>query len=286
MAVAAVPRPWTPVAEKGGTVSVWGREYAFASNSLPVQVSSLRQELLAGPIRVVCADRNGHPVEWTKHGSWTHEANAESVTVCGFDEAQEVTADAVTHIEYDGMMEVSLALVPGPKGSHASIGRAWLEIPLKPELVKYYQYYPFPWGKCENAGGVKGPKSWPFLASVWLGDEEKGFCWFCESERGFVEGGREPDCRSRAGRRRDPSADTPGRRRGRAPAHLGVRAGGDAGQAVRPEVERQPRAARAADGGRHHDQASGDVVDGPAGVSERGRRGIDCAGVSRSASWA
>ena len=185
--VAAVPRPWTPVAEKDGTVSVWGRAYAFASNSLPVRVSSLGQELLAGPIRVVCADRSGRPVEWTKHGSWTHEANAESVTVCGFDEAQEVTADAVTRIEYDGMMEVSLALVPGPKGSHAGIGRAWLEIPLRPELVKYFQYYPFPWGKCENAGGVKGPKAWPFLASVWLGDEEKGFCWFCESERGFVE---------------------------------------------------------------------------------------------------
>ncbi len=35
----------------------------------------------------------------------------------------------------------------------------------------------------DASGGVKGTKVWPFLASVWLGDEKAGFCWFCESER-------------------------------------------------------------------------------------------------------
>ena len=183
---AAVPRPWTPMAAKDGRVSVWGRDYAFASNALPVSVTSLGRELLAGPVRVVCADKDGKPVAWTKHGSFVLEAGAESVTVCGWSESPCVTVDAVTRIEYDGMMEVSLALVPGSASHVAKLTQAWLEIPLRPELVRYYQYYPFPWGKCENAGVVKDAKAWPFLASVWLGDEKAGFCWFCESERGFA----------------------------------------------------------------------------------------------------
>ena len=184
--LAAVPRPWTPMAVEDGKVSVWGRDYAFASNALPVSVKSLGRELLAGQLRVVCADKDGKPIAWTKHGSWVHEVGEKSVTVCGWSESPTVTVDAVTRIEYDGMMEVSLALVPGPARHRNVIAQAWLEIPLKPELVKYYQYYPFPWGKCENAGGVKEPKAWPFLASVWLGDEKAGFCWFCESEREFA----------------------------------------------------------------------------------------------------
>ena len=184
--LAAVPRPWTPMTATDGKISVWGRDYTFASNALPVSVTSLGRELLAGPVRVVCADADGKPVAWTKHGSWTHEADEKAVTVCGFDESPLVTVDAVTRIEYDGMMEVSLALVPGPQRNRAKLSKAWLEIPLKPELVRYYQYYPFPWGKCENAGGVKEAKAWPFLASVWLGDEKAGFCWFCESERAFA----------------------------------------------------------------------------------------------------
>lgn len=183
---AAVPRPWTPVTVSDGRVGVWGREYAFASNALPVGVASLGRELLAGPVRVVCADKDGKAVVWTKHGSWVHAADGESATVCGWSESPSVTVDAVTRIEYDGMMEVSLALVPGSSGHKSQLTQVWLEIPLKPGLVKYYQYYPFPWGKCENAGGVKGPKAWPFLASVWLGDEKSGFCWFCESERNFA----------------------------------------------------------------------------------------------------
>lgn len=182
----AVPRPWTPVKADDGRISVCGREYTFASNALPVSVKSLGRQLLSAPIRVVATDGDGKDVVWTKHGSWVHERTDESATVCGWSESAEITVDTVTRIDYDGMMEVSFAVVPGPKRQRASVSRLWLEIPLEAARTRYYQYYPFPWGKCENAGAVKTAKIWPFLASVWLGDEQAGFCWFCESERGFA----------------------------------------------------------------------------------------------------
>lgn len=182
----AVPRPWSPLKVAGGTVSAWGRDYTFASNALPVSVTSLGRELLAGPIRLVCADKNGQPIAWTKHGSWVHEAGEASVTVCGWSESPTVTVDAVTRIDFDGMMEVSLALVPGPRAGRTAVTQAWLEIPFRPEVAKYYQYFPFTRGQLENAGAVGSGKVWPFYPSMWLGDEKAGFCWFCESLRGFA----------------------------------------------------------------------------------------------------
>ena len=62
LAAGAVPAPWTPVTAKDGVVSVWGREYAFASNALPVGVKTAGRETLAGPMRIVCADEKGNEI--------------------------------------------------------------------------------------------------------------------------------------------------------------------------------------------------------------------------------
>ena len=45
----AVPAPWTAPVEKDGRVSVWGRDYAYASNALPVTVTAQGSDLLAVP---------------------------------------------------------------------------------------------------------------------------------------------------------------------------------------------------------------------------------------------
>ena len=180
--LAAIPRPWTPVTAEAGKVGVWGRTYAFASNALPVGVTSLGRELLAGPVRIVCADRKGRPVDWRKAGSWTLAHDEASATVCGWQEAPEVAADVSARIEYDGLMTVSLALVPGPQGTACTLSRAWLEIPLRPDCATLYNVSPASWSKLDNVGGVKGPMAWPFRCSVWLGDERAGLCWFCESD--------------------------------------------------------------------------------------------------------
>ena len=180
--MAAVPSPWTPVEAKDGVVSVWGREYAFASNALPVGMKSGGRDLLAGPMRIVCADTNGNPIAWKKGGSWVQEQDDESATVCAWQEAVEIAADATARVEFDGMIKVTLAIVSGPKFREGSISKAWLEIPLKPESATLYVFSPMKWGLVNNTGGVTGPMAWPFRCSVWLGDEKAGLCWFCESD--------------------------------------------------------------------------------------------------------
>jgi len=184
----AVPRPWTPVTVSGTDVSVWGRTYSFASNALPVGVKALGSELLAAPVRVVVDDAEGKPVSWKKGGSWVQERDAESATVCAWQEAETVTADATHRIEFDGLSKVSLALVPGPKSNLSKVRRAWLEIPLRPERATLYVVSPASWTKLDNVGAVKGPLKWPFRCSVWVGDEKAGYCWFCESDENLAQG--------------------------------------------------------------------------------------------------
>ncbi len=184
---AAVPSPWTPVKASDGCVSVWGRDYGFASNALPARVKALGRDLLAAPVRIVCTDTDGKAVDWKKGGSWVEMSDAESATVCAWQEADALAVDATYRVEFDGMMKVSLVLVPGPKAPQGRACRAWLEIPLRPERAKLYVFSPASWEKFSNAGGVKGPMRWPFRCSVWLGDDEAGLCWFCESDEGLPQ---------------------------------------------------------------------------------------------------
>ena len=83
------------------------------------------------------------------------------------------------------MAKISLALVPGPKGNRRDFSRAWLEIPLVPARATLFNYSPASWSKLENTGAVAGPLAWPFRCAVWLGDEDVGLCWFCESDEAF-----------------------------------------------------------------------------------------------------
>ena len=185
----AVPTPWSSVEAKDGVVAVWGREYAFASNALPVGMKSGGRDILAGPMRIVCADADGSEVVWKKGGSWVHEHDEESATVCAWQEAEGIAADATVRIEFDGMAKVSLALVPGANDQGrpmlCSVSRAWLEIPLAPGVATLYHYSPANWNRLTNTGRLVGPMTWPFLCSVWLGNESAGLCWFCESAENF-----------------------------------------------------------------------------------------------------
>lgn len=184
----AVPHPWTPVKVAQETVSVWGREYSFASNALPVSVKALGGDLLAGPMRLICEDVAGSRIVWKKGGSWVQAQDEESATVCAWQEAETAAADATVRVEFDGMAKVSLAVVPGPKSNRGKIAKAWLEIPFRPNCATLYVVSPASWTKLDNVGGVKGPLNWPFRCSVWLGNEKAGLCWFCESDRNLAKG--------------------------------------------------------------------------------------------------
>lgn len=172
-----------PVKVSDDSVSVWGRTYSFASNALPVRIVAQGRDLLAAPVRVICADSNGTAFAWTKAGSWVQSADGASATVCGWQSVPDVFVNATARIEFDGMAKVSLSVTPGKNHSGLkNLSKVWLEMPLKKEMATLFNYSPSSWGKLANVGGVKGPMAWPFRCSVRLGNEDVGLCWFCESD--------------------------------------------------------------------------------------------------------
>jgi len=183
---AAVPQPWTPVTASGTTVSVWGRDYGFGEQAMPASIVATGDELLAGPIRICAAGTNGAEAVWTRGGSWVEKKSDESVTVCAWQESPVVIADVIATVEYDGMMKVTVTALPQRDQPVFSVSKVWVEIPLKPAFATLRATFPRFWGNVDNAGGVHKAMAWPFKSSVWIGNEEKGLNWFCESDEAFA----------------------------------------------------------------------------------------------------
>lgn len=186
--VSDVPAPWTPVtvkADKTGTeVGVWGRTYRFAQGALLAGLEAGGHELLAAPMRLVC-EADGQPVVWTKGGHWALDADCAQASVCGWQSNGDLTVNTSTRIEYDGMALIGLTVMPQAKRA-VKLGRLWLEIPLKRELVGLYHFYPGKWGGAANSGAAPAAgMTLPFKPFVWLGNEARGLGWFAESDQGW-----------------------------------------------------------------------------------------------------
>jgi hypothetical protein len=159
-----VPWPWTPLQVEGNTVKCWGREYRFADTGLPEQIASAGREMLAGPIRLVGSE--GEPSRALRVTGARAHADVKGSTASGW-------------VEYDGVVSMDVSVPPPAQG-------ATFEIPLKPEQAKYFHFWPGGWGTVYNSGAIpaEGMKI-PFKPWVWIGDEERGLAWFCESDKGW-----------------------------------------------------------------------------------------------------
>ena len=91
-------------------------------------------------------------------------------------------------IEPDGMWRFDLDLIPKHP---VSLDRLRLVIPLDPAHAGLMHWYPLPrnwpnvtfFDRAFQNSGARPPK-WesPFTPFVWIGDEERGLEWFCESD--------------------------------------------------------------------------------------------------------
>ncbi len=171
-----VPEPWTPVKATVGSVEVWGRTYSFGGSPLPAQVVSGEHELLRGPIAMRV---DGHPLSAQpagEPGGTEQMATQEWAGTLGA-----LTASATTQVEYDGFMRVDLTITPAEATTVSSLE---LRMPMRADTGTLYHHCDGEWTNQSDAGAV-GEQGWskalPFLPYVWLGNEERGMVWWCES---------------------------------------------------------------------------------------------------------
>ncbi|NUQ00532.1 MAG: hypothetical protein HUU35_11825, partial [Armatimonadetes bacterium] len=196
---AKVPAPWTPLAVQGRRIACWGRTYDYEQSLLPRQISAQGSELLAGPMELV-ARVGGREVVFQKSGQPELRAAPHQVDLEAVSEQGDLTARVRSHLEYDGCIKLTLTL--STKGQPVTFESLELRIPLRPERARYYHWFEATRDpRLTNAGAIpeQGLQS-HFKPLLWLGDDDRGLCWFSESPRGWQINNKEDVLRVERGR--------------------------------------------------------------------------------------
>lgn len=195
------PAPWTPMKVEGQEIHSWGKVYRYEDSLLPVSMTSLGQELIAG--RPVIRIRRGR--EWlvldqaevTIHQEYDGEVEVKAVASQGG-----IVAELATIYEFDGMGKVILTL----SGESArALDEVLLEIPLQEEQSTLFHYAgsrsTANSGIKINGEGVLGAALAPmsdsglvenegiyldvFREVLWFGNQDVGFSWFADGMHGW-----------------------------------------------------------------------------------------------------
>lgn len=175
----AVLPPWTPLeveeADDGVAVSCWGRRYELRGGGLLASLTSADAELLTGP----CTLRAGEQtVQWDPPRV---EAQGPAQVVLACDgRAGQMRLTMRATVEFDGMVRYDLTVTPPPTGGPAELA---LEIPLAAEHATLMHHTGNWFGDPTCAGAVP-QEGWQEASDwyLWLGDEDRGLCWFAEDQ--------------------------------------------------------------------------------------------------------
>jgi hypothetical protein len=186
---AGVLPPWTPLQVKknaGGNFSVvcWGREYQFGNSAWPLQIVSQNQPLLQSPVALKVL-AGGREIAWQNASAKIVFQSPEAVEIEGrATAAAGVLLTTNLRLEYDGLMVVTMKLSAPPNWKPDAVT---LDIPVRETSALYRHRWSsgklnqqkiFAGALPQGAGVVD--KS-AFLPAAWLGDNERGLFWFCES---------------------------------------------------------------------------------------------------------
>ncbi|OGV80366.1 MAG: hypothetical protein A3K19_31380 [Lentisphaerae bacterium RIFOXYB12_FULL_65_16] len=177
--------PWTPLTLDGTTLNCWGRQYVFGQSALPVRITSADAELLARPMSLDVAVA-GQPVVWTQQSM---RAVSQSDTRAEFagelkGKAGEKEVSFTTRIvaEYDGLVMVDLACADS---ANLAADKITLDIPVPKDRALYRHRYVPAWaglvGNLPTGNGVVDKDA--FICYAWLGDNDRGLFWMCESDQ-------------------------------------------------------------------------------------------------------
>jgi hypothetical protein len=179
-----VPPPWTPMTVAGKTVKCWGRTYNYENSLFPRQVTAQGADILAGPI-VLVARIGGKEVTFQKADQQSVVAAPNQVDLNAQTVYGEVTLRVKSHLEFDGCTKVTVTLTT--RGKPVEFEGLELRIPVKPDRALYYHWFEATRDpRLTNAGALpdKGLTA-HFKPLLWLGDDDRGLCWFSESPKGW-----------------------------------------------------------------------------------------------------
>jgi hypothetical protein len=177
---------WPAVQTQDSTIRVWGRSYEIAPTGLPRAVQSRDEPLLARPVAFRVNGSDTSDVQCRITATDKEEATWEaSGTLAGVPYRCRGVA------EFDGMMRFDVEWTASPS---LPLTELRLEIPVRPTQAGLLHFYPPPydfpamtWPRPGHPNSLARPAYWRscFSPFVWLGNEQRGLQWFCESDEGW-----------------------------------------------------------------------------------------------------
>lgn len=162
----------TKVASDGFESSLALRKYAWQMNALPTQVTSLDEGLLAAPVELLL---DGKPARTTAFQVGMVKPHRVEFTSRG----QEFSCDS--WLEYDGVQWNELTVSPRHTTTLA------LRFTLPNAFAKYLHCAAVGavWGAKRTMAIPQGITTLHYYPVLWIGNEEKGLCFFSETREGW-----------------------------------------------------------------------------------------------------
>jgi len=187
-----VPRAWTPLKVIGRDplrIACWGREYTFSPAGLFGAVRSQAKELLSGPMSLD-ASAGGKTVTWKPSATRVTKTANGAVEFEAAESGEGLRLSCQGRMEFDGFVKLRIRVVG--TGAARDLQGLSLSIPFRRDVAKLLHNYPKPsvWTGVDmkkfNARAVPA-EGWvsPFVYHVWVGDEEKGLQWLCETDENW-----------------------------------------------------------------------------------------------------
>lgn len=194
-----IPPPYTPlkVAHAGSLLSVspWGRRYDLQALPFPAQIATRGQEVLAAPARLV-ARVAGKEIPWQAAPLQVVAQTPGRVRTSHRASAAGLRLAAETSLEYDGFLRVDWSV---RAQTPTRLDSLTFELPLDARYAQLFYDYPYQDSlvqdqkpgtldrnpTAQETGAERVLFHSGFRPIVWLGDNDRGLSWFCESYQGW-----------------------------------------------------------------------------------------------------
>ena len=196
--------PYTALKRRENTISSLGREYQLNALGLPQHMTSADEPLSAGPARVVVVRNGSEEIvelglpKFTENTDWR-------VRFTGTAEGAGLTFTANGWVEQDGLVYVDLSYEPTGDGP-VTIDALRLEYPLSESdadgllcigpgnnyssrttmLLPKGQTGRL-WSTFDTGINGSGMTVGSFYPTVWIGSERRGFLWWADNDRGWIQ---------------------------------------------------------------------------------------------------
>mgnify|MGYP006283321521 CR=1 FL=1 len=188
-----VPAPWEPVARERFTLRARGRTYDLADRLLPRQISVHGRPLLVKPMQLILELESGRFPTGDVRQQVLHERDT-TVKVLSSKRAGDVELTVDTELSYDGLMRFDLS-IDAPEGTR--IRQLTLNLPFRPDIARRYvrfMDYDYDQKRADrfatltSMGDIMEYERFDFRPTVWIGNDERGLEWVCESNIDFFNG--------------------------------------------------------------------------------------------------